>query len=319
MNKIQRMEALFAGRAPDRLPAGFWFHYPASLSMEERARAHVDLCRQADTDIIKVMDDNFGQFFTQGIRIQKPSDWRHIRLPGKDCAHYRHMTELIARVLELAGGEAMVFPTMWSPFKIASFTYTNNGSTDAAFMVHCAEDPASVLEGVNALSQTLEEWAADYLRLGSAGLYYSGQFSEPQRFSQAEWERLVKPWDLQVLAVTGEFSGRYNIVHICGEEEFGFTSSPRRYAGYPGHLFNWDIHRTDLSLEEGRELFQTPVLGGMDNHGALVNGTLEEIRAQARQVAAAMGPAGFMLGADCTVPGDIDIARLRAAALAVRE
>lgn len=28
MNKIERMQAVFAGKAPDYTPAGFWFHYP---------------------------------------------------------------------------------------------------------------------------------------------------------------------------------------------------------------------------------------------------------------------------------------------------
>ena len=139
MNKVERMQAVFAGQEPDRVPAGFWFHYPQGLSLEERAQAHVDLCRSVGTDIIKIMDDNFGRFFTQGIRIEKASDWRHIRLPGKDCAHYRHMTGLIQRILDKSGGEAMVFPTMWSPFKIASFTYTDGGGTDQQFMAHCKE------------------------------------------------------------------------------------------------------------------------------------------------------------------------------------
>ena len=319
MNKVERMQAVFAGQEPDRVPAGFWFHYPQGLSLEERAQAHVDLCRSVGTDIIKIMDDNFGRFFTQGIRIEKASDWRHIRLPGKDCAHYRHMTGLIQRILDKSGGEAMVFPTMWSPFQIASFTYTDGGGTDQQFMAHCKEDPASVLEGVRALTETLQEWARDYLELGSSGLYYSGQFSEPQRFSEEEWARLVKPSDLAVLEVTKKIPGKYNIVHICGEMEFGFQSSPRRYAGYPGDLFNWDVHRAGLSLEEGRELFQKPILGGLDNHGVLVEGSLEAIRQETLKIIKAMGKRGFMLGADCTVPGEIDWARLRAAVEAAAE
>ena len=71
MNKIERMRAVFENREPDRVPAGFWFHYPGEMPAEERAQAHVDLCRKTGTDIIKVMDDNFGRFFTQGIQITK--------------------------------------------------------------------------------------------------------------------------------------------------------------------------------------------------------------------------------------------------------
>lgn len=319
MNKTERMKAVFENREPDRVPAGFWFHYPGEMPAEERAQAHVDLCRKTGADIIKVMDDNFGRFFTQGIQITKPSDWRKIRLPGKDCAHYRGMTELIGRILEKAGGEAMVFPTVWSPFKIASFTYLCAGGTDQQFMAHCREDPDSVLEGVKILADTLQKWTRDYLELGSSGIYYSGQFSEPQRFDGETWEKLVKPSDLAVLGVTKEFAEKYNIVHICGEVEFGFQSSPRCYAGYPGDLFNWDVHRTDLSLEAGRAVFQKPILGGLDNHGVLIEGSLEEIRAETERIICSMGKRGFMLGADCTVPASIDWARLRAAVEAAEQ
>ena len=319
MNKVERMKAVFENREPDHVPVGFWFHYPKDLSLDERAQAHVDLCREVGTDIIKVMDDNFGQFVTQGITITKPSDWRNIRLPGKDCSHYQHMTELVKRILEKPGGDAMVFPTMWSPFKIASFTYLCAGSTDQQFMEHCKEDPESIKEGVKILGETLREWIRDYLEIGSSGIYYSGQFSEPQRFDEETWSQLVKPSDLMVLGATKEMTGKYNIVHICGEVEFGFQSSPRRYTGYPGDLFNWDVHRTDLSLEEGREVFKTPILGGLDNHGVLLEGSLEEIREESKRVIGAMGKKGFMLGADCTVPATIDWARLKAAAEAAAE
>lgn len=229
------------------------------------------------------------------------------------------MTELIGRILEKAGGEAMVFPTVWSPFKIASFTYLCAGGTDQQFMAHCREDPDSVLEGVKILADTLQTWTRDYLELGSSGIYYSGQFSEPQRFDGETWEKLVKPSDLAVLGVTKEFAEKYNIVHICGEVEFGFQSSPHRYAGYPGDLFNWDVHRTDLSLEAGRAVFQKPILGGLDNHGVLIEGSLEEIRAETERIIRSMGKRGFMLGADCTVPDSIDWARLRAAVEAAEQ
>ena len=122
-----------------------------------------------------------------------------------------------------------------------------------------------------------------------------------------------------VLEVAKGMTDKYNIVHICGEVEFGFQSSPRRYAGYPGDLFNWDVHRTDLPLEEGREVFGTPILGGLDNHGVLIEGSLEEIREESKRIIGAMGKKGFMLGADCTVPATIDWARLKAAVEAAAE
>lgn len=263
MNKVEKMRAVFENREPDHVPVGFWFHYPANLNAEQRAQAHVDLCRDIGTDIIKLMDDNFGHFLTEGIKISKPSDWRSIRLPGRDCSQYRNMTELIQRVLDKTQGEMMVFPTMWSPFKIGSFTYLCAGSTDQQFMQHCEEDPESVIEGMKIITESLKIWTRDYLELGSSGIYYSGQFSEPQRFSEQTWSTLVKPFDLEVLNITCTFSDKYNIVHICGEVEFNFNSSPQRYVGYPGDLFNWDVHRSGVSLQEGRSLFNAPILASV--------------------------------------------------------
>ena len=319
MNKRERMEALFNQRETDYVPAGFWFHYPASYTVEQHLEGHLKLFYETDQDIIKLMDDNFGNFLTQGIRIEKASDWRHITLPGRSCTHYRRMEELIKRMADKAGRDAMIFPTMWSPFKIASFTYVFSGSSDEKFMRHCKEDPDSVSAGVQAIADTLEDWAEGFLDAGADGLYYSGQFSEPGRFSQKEWETLVMPSDLQILNRVHARKEKYNIVHICGEAEHNFTASPERYKKYPGDLFNWDVHRDHFTLEQGREYFGKPVLGGLDNHGILIHGSAEDIAGETRRIIGSFGKKGLMIGADCTVPADIDVNRLRAAVMAARE
>ena len=71
--------------------------------------------------------------------------------------------------------------------------------------------------------------------------------------------------------------------------------------------------------EAGRAVFQKPILGGLDNHGVLIEGSLEEIRAETERIIRSMGKRGFMLGADCTVPASIDWARLRAAVEAAEQ
>ncbi|MDD6033748.1 MAG: uroporphyrinogen decarboxylase family protein [Oscillospiraceae bacterium] len=318
MNKIERMKAVFANEVPDVTPVGFWFHYPVSLTARESADAHLKLYRELNGDIIKIMDDCFGQDLTHGLKIEHASDWREITLPGRDCPQYRKMEEVIRLLAQEVGEEVMIFPTMWSPFKLASWAYIFGGSDEATFMRHCAEDPDSVAAGVSKIADVLTDWTEGYLQAGASGIYYSGQFSEPRRFIPEVWGRLVRPFDLQVLERAKALGG-YTIVHICGEADHGFRSSPERYADYPGDLFNWDVHRTGLSLEEGRTLFCKPILGGLDNHGLLTEGTPEEIAAETRRIIASFGRRGFMLGADCTVPADIDLARLKAAAAAAKE
>ena len=68
-----------------------------------------------------------------------------------------------------------------------------------------------------------------------------------------------------------------------------------------------------FSLEQGRELFRRPVLGGMNNKGNLISGAPEEIASEAQGILRSFGQKGFMLGADCTVQGRIDVERIRLA------
>ena len=47
------METILRGEIPDQTPAGFWFHYPSTYSVQEMAEAHLDLYRRTDMDIIR--------------------------------------------------------------------------------------------------------------------------------------------------------------------------------------------------------------------------------------------------------------------------
>lgn len=91
------------------------------------------------------------------------------------------------------------------------------------------------------------------------------------------------------------------------------------YVDYPGDVFNWASHANDLSLRDGYALFQRPILGGFDDRsGVLVDGTYAEIAAEARSIAAMNADIPFLLGADCTLPTNLDSGRIRAAVTAMR-
>ncbi|MBN1641950.1 MAG: hypothetical protein JXA09_12010 [Anaerolineae bacterium] len=63
---------------------------------------------------------------------------------------------------------------------------------------------------------------------------------------------------------------------------------------------------------EAADLFGRPYMGGLDRRGVLVTGSEAEIRTAVRDVLAE-APERFILGADCTLPGDIDRDRIRIA------
>ena len=62
-------------------------------------------------------------------------------------------------------------------------------------------------------------------------------------------------------------------------------------------------------MEEGEEIFgHRCVIGGFDNNadGVLYSGSKEEVQAETRAILDRAGTRGVILGADCTVPKDID-------------
>ena len=68
-------------------------------------------------------------------------------------------------------------------------------------------------------------------------------------------------------------------------------------------------------MPAGRAFFGgKTVLGGCDNRksGVLYKGTRQEIQAFIRNLAASFdSDTGYMIGADCTLPGDIDLDHIR--------
>ena len=75
-----------------------------------------------------------------------------------------------------------------------------------------------------------------------------------------------------------------------------------------------DRYVENIDLAEGRGRFPGKVLmGGFDNRpGALLHtGSREAIQAETRRILQEAGREGIILGADCSLPQDIDNAHLR--------
>ena len=146
------------------------------------------------------------------------------------------------------------------------------------------------------------------------GIYFSAQFGEPGRFTDEEWAKLVQPSDLLALSAAEERSGKFNILHICGEPEYGFKTALNRFRDYPGSIVNWSVKDNGVSLTEGKKLFKRPILGGLNNRGNILNGDDEAIRAEVNATIDGFGSASMMIGADCTIQGKgISLDRIKTA------
>ena len=297
MNKIERVEAVLQGKKPDRIPAGFWFHYPNDFDTNQMAEAHLKTFRETGVDIYKVMQDYVQRIDTI---VQSPRDWNKVRFPGTTSPVYQKLLDVLKRILDATGHDALVFQTMFGPLKTAVMSFG-----DAMVMTHAKEVPDLLAAVVKIIAEAQVEWAAGFIEAGADGIYYSGQFSEPGRFTREEFDMLAAEGDLMVLKAAESKGGR-NLLHICGEPEYQFKSNPAWYTDYPFAIVNWSVKDTGISLKEGKELFGgKPVLGGMHNKGNILNGSDESIVDEVSKVISSAGTAeGFMLGADCTIQGE---------------
>jgi uroporphyrinogen decarboxylase len=67
-----------------------------------------------------------------------------------------------------------------------------------------------------------------------------------------------------------------------------------------------------ITGEEIADLFGRPYMGGLDRHGVIATGSQDEIE-QAVKAVCQQAPEKFILGADCTLPGDINWENIKTA------
>ena len=85
------------------------------------------------------------------------------------------------------------------------------------------------------------------------------------------------------------------------------------FKDYPAQVINWAVGPEGISLAEGRNIFGgRTVLGGFENgkDGLLYNGSKEAIQEKVKEIIADTGTHGLIIGADCTVPSDINHERI---------
>lgn len=300
MNKIERVRAAIAGKPVDRVPASFWFHFPKDQAQgKESVQAHLNYFRQAGIDFLKIMNEHPYQVET---KIKNPSDWRKLKPAPLSSEFYQAQLDEIKMITDQLGGVCLTTTTIFNPFS------SGNHCSGKLVTEHLKMDPESVKIGLGTIAESLAEFSAACLEAGADGIYFSAQGGEADRFEESRFLDIIKPHDLTVLNAVKD-QGELNILHICKD-----NNRLHLYSNYPGNAVNWAATaQKNIPLSAGKKLFDRTILGGMDNRGKIVNGTPEQITAEVHAIIATFGTRGLILGADCTLPTDVDIKNIRTA------
>lgn len=309
MDKRTRVLSAFHCQEVDRVPVGFWFHLPENACVgEEGIRRQIDFYHAIDADFMKIMSDGFFGYPNPLIpEIKKASDWYRLKPLGREHPFIQDQVERCRRINEALNKECCTFYNVFNPMSTMRF-----GTSDEMLMAHLKEDPDAVLSALDVIAEDNAAIAELTITEGGCdGVYYCVQNAEEKRFTYEEYRKYVTPGDKKVLEHANRFSEN-NILHCCGWA--GDKNRMEVWQDYEACVYNWAVFVEDMSLAEGREFFHNRcVMGGFDNtpQGLLYKGTKEEIEAYTQGLVSAMGKKGFIIGADCTFPRDVDIDRFR--------
>jgi uroporphyrinogen decarboxylase len=170
---------------------------------------------------------------------------------------------------------------------------------------HIKEDPDEVKKGMEIITDSLMIFVKECVRLGVDGFYTSTEGYEGFRSLGPDlFGECIKPFDLALMQEI-ERTCTFNILHIC--DILGHYDDLSVFLDYPGHVINYG-HRLgskEITAKEVSRMFDRPSMGGMVRNGVIATGDDDEIRRTVGKVLTDK-PDKFILGADCTLPGEVD-------------
>lgn len=307
INKRQALlDLLDPDTRQDYIPAGFFLHFDeAYYRGPEAIQKHLEFFRYTGMDFVKIQYENR---FPSLPEIRTPADWARMPLYGVDF--YAPQLKLVEGLVQAAKDEAVVLCTLYSPFMLAAQTTSRELVT-----THIKENPEQIKKGMEVITESLLQFVKGCVRLGVDGFYHSTQGGESGRFDDhGPFNECIKPYDLAVMEEIDR-SCIFNILHVC--DHYGGYDDLTTFLDYPGHVVNCalKVGSEEITPTQASALFARPFMGGMERTGVIATGNQEEVR-QAAEDALDRASEKFILGADCTVPGDTPWDNLRTAILA---
>ena len=320
MTKRDRVLRAIRKEPVDFVPSCFSLHFPKEKnSGEAGVRAHLDFFRDTGADIAKIMNENLVP--SPGMGSSFPEAYADVMAFGRDTDFIVDQIDFTKRILDGLDDEYFTLGTLHGicasalhPIERSGIDYEKARDLQ---LLSLREAEGTTLSAFNRIADGLCGLVEGYKEAGVDAIYYAALGGEPRWFSDEEFDKWIKPFDLKIMKAIKE-AGMYCFLHICKD-----GLNMQRYRDYASlsDVVNWGVYEVPFSLEEGRKLFpDCTIMGGLRNRsGVLVDGRAEEIREEVRSVINGFGRTGFILGADCTLATEQDMGRLRAAIEAAQD
>jgi uroporphyrinogen decarboxylase len=308
MSHRERVERALALKQTDRVPFGFWWHFPNhDRSPRRLAELQLALQRELDLDFIKFSPYGLYSVVDWGVTlnvrggdqtpvqadfpIRRPEDWRKLRPFGGDEGEYLVVLEAQRIALEELTEDVPLVQTVFSP--LTSCAKLAGRDT---LIQHLREDPRAVHAGLEVVTETTGRFAREVVSRGAAGLFFATQLAGEGGLTRDEYREFARPYDTRVLeAVRGR--SWFNIFHLHGENVMFDLVLDAPVQAFSYH----DREGGGPSLGELKERTDKCLVGGLGRQTTLVRGTPEEVDAEVRDAWDQVGRRGLILGPGCVV------------------
>jgi uroporphyrinogen decarboxylase len=324
MSKRERVLATLHGEQTDRVPVSIWGHFRSDPHRaEDLAKATIENQRRYEWDFIKMMPS--GMYYPEALGctltpasgpgavnaladsiIKRPEDWERLPVLDPRAGWLAEHVRCVRLVREAIGPDVPILQTLFSPLTVA-----HKLSLHLAFEESVRSHRPRLEAGLRAILEGSKRFAAATLDAGADGFFFATQEANRDTLGEADFLALGKRYDLELLGAIRERAS-FLLLHVCRANILA-----NLVADYPVHAINWEVQVTRPTLAEARSLWPRTLVGGLDRHGALLDGTPDDVRSEVRQVLAEAGPGRFIVSAGCAIPTDCPPANLLAARAAL--
>ena len=305
MSHRERIEKALAFEETDRLPFGFWRHFPNQDRAPRRlAQLSLEFQRKLDLDFIKFTPYGLYSAVDWGVTldvkggneppvqadypIKRPEQWRGLaQLRGTEG---EYLIVLESQRIAISGmcEHIPLVQTVFSPLTTALKL-----AGPEKLLVHLRDAPAAVHAGLAIIAQTTRRFAIEALTRGADGLFFASQTANEGYLTRAEYAEFAKQYDIIVLEATRGRSW-FNILHLHGEKVLIDEA-----LDYPVQAINYHDREGGPSLAEMRKKTKKCLIGGIGHTTTLAHGTPADVDAQVQDAWRQVNHRGLILGPGC--------------------
>lgn len=323
INKRELLRKAFDNEEVDRVPVGFWHHFVLGedqfIGLEDKSildkviQGHVDYFNTTNPDMMKLMNEGFmGYPPIMGNKFETAEDLKKVKSIGPDHPWITEQIKHVRKLVNLFGDKVMTFYNVFAPLQVMRIRF-DFLDLDFDRFVYLAENfPEEFHQAGMEIQKDIKILVEKLLtETDLDGIYYCVQNIQSEKYDLETYNKYIRPTEIEVLDVANKHSD-YNILHICGYANYKNDLS--FYKDYEAKVYNWATFTEEVSIKEGREIFKDKaILGGFDNNpGTLIDtGSPEELEAFVKELIDENGYKGFIIGADCSIPNDIDDRQVR--------